>query len=223
MTKAATTGTAIDDATVAARLHAAGLEIAPARSAALSAYIELLGQWNRVFNLTGIRSRETLVERHLVESLTLAPLLRGSRVADIGTGAGLPGIPLAIAAPEREFTLIESRAKRVRFLRHVVSMLELGNAHIEHCRVEDLPGVRPFDTVLARAVAPPEQLIRLARPLLAPGGVLLVLTAAHLAEELRSLGPQLGLEPVRPDADASIRSAIAALVRPAHGEAEWQE
>ncbi len=215
--------TAAGEATVAARLHAAGLEIVPAQSAALSAYIELLGQWNRVFNLTGIRSPEALVERHLVESLTLAPLLRGSRVADIGTGAGLPGIPLAIAAPERQFTLIESRAKRVRFLRHVVSMLNLGNAGVEHCRVEDLPSVRPFDTVLARAVAPPEQLIRLARPLLAPGGVLLVLTAAHLADELRSLGPRLGLDPIRPDAGARIRSVIAALERPAHGGAEWPE
>ena len=214
---------ATGEAAVTARLHAAGLKLAPAQCAALSGYLELLGQWNRVFNLTGIRSREALVERHLVESLTLAPLMRGSRVADIGTGAGLPGIPLAIAAPEREFTLIESRAKRVRFLRHVVSMLELGNAHVEHSRVEDLPSGQPFDTVLARAVAPPEQLIRLARPLLAPGGVLLVLTAAHLADELRSLGPRLGLEPIGPDTDGRIRSVIAALERPPHGEAEWQE
>ncbi len=223
MTEASTSSTANGEAAVAARLHAAGLELAPAHCAALSAYIELLEQWNRVFNLTGIRSREALVERHLVESLALAPLLRGGRVADIGTGAGLPGIPLAIAAPEREFTLIESRAKRVRFLRHVVSMLGLGNAHVEHCRVEDLPSVRPFATVLARAVAPPEQLIRLARPLLARGGVLLVLTAAHLADELRSLGPRLGLEAARTDGDARLGSAIAALERPAQGEAEWQE
>lgn len=214
---------AIGEATVAARLRAAGLELARAQCAALSAYIDLLGQWNRVFNLTGIRSPEALVERHLVESLTLAPLLRGRRVADIGTGAGLPGIPLAIAAPERKFTLIESRAKRVRFLRHVVSMLGLGNACVEHCRAEDLPSAPPFDTVLARAVAPPEQLIRLARPLLAPGGILLVLTAAHLAEELRSLGPRLGLEPIRPETDGRMSSVIAALERPAHGDAEWHD
>lgn len=221
--EATVTEATVTEATVVAHLHAAGLKLAPAHCAALSAYIELLGQWNRVFNLTGIRSREALVERHLIESLTLAPLLRGGRVADIGTGAGLPGIPLAIAAPERQFTLIESRAKRVRFLRHVVSMLELGNARVEHCRVEDLPSASPFDTVLARAVAPPEQLIRLARPLLARGGVLLVLTAAHLADELRSLGPRLGLEEIRPDADARIGSSIAALERPAQGEAEWPE
>ena len=128
MTKASTRTASIGEDAVAGRLRAAGFELAPAPCAALTAYLELLAQWNRVFNLTGIRSREALVQRHVVESLTLGPLLRGGRVADVGTGAGLPGIPLAITAPEREFTLIESRAKRVRFLRHVVSMLGLDNA-----------------------------------------------------------------------------------------------
>lgn len=222
MTKASTSRAAIGKDKVAARLHAAGLKLPPAQTAALTAYLELLAQWNRVFNLTGIRSREELVERHLVESLTLAPLLRGGRVADIGTGAGLPGIPLAVAAPDREFSLIESRAKRVRFLRHAVAMLGLDNALVEHCRVEDLPSPRPFDTVLARAVAPPEKLIRIARPLLVRGGVLLVLTAAHLGEELRSLAPTLGLRPVGSETGRRIRSVIVALERPAHGEAGWR-
>ncbi|WP_428100578.1 16S rRNA (guanine(527)-N(7))-methyltransferase RsmG [Candidatus Rariloculus sp.] len=221
MTKASTRTASISEDAVAGRLRAAGFELAPAPCATLTAYLELLAQWNRVFNLTGIRSREALVQRHVVESLTLGPLLRGGRVADVGTGAGLPGIPLAITAPEREFTLIESRAKRVRFLRHVVSMLGLDNARVEHCRVEDLPSARPFDTVLARAVAPPEELIRIARPLMACGGVLLVLTAAHLGQELRGLAPGLGLRPVAPSAPSAegrIRSVIVALERPEPGE-----
>src|SRR5690606_30834440 len=109
-----------------------GCPVAPDVAAALAEYLALLVKWNRTYNLTGIRDPDELVERHLVESLALAPLLRGERIADVGTGAGLPGIPLAIVSPERHFVLIESRAKRVRFLRHVVLTLGLENAEIAH-------------------------------------------------------------------------------------------
>src|SRR5262245_46638786 len=104
-------------AEVARRLARAGFELREPESAALAKFLDLLMRWNRVYNLTGLRNFDDLVDRHLVESLALRPLLEGDRIADVGTGAGLPGIPLAITEPERSFTLIESRAKRVRFLR----------------------------------------------------------------------------------------------------------
>lgn len=201
----------IDTDTVARGLDAAGLDASQAPVETLTRYLNLLRQWNRVYNLTGIRDARELVERHLVESLSLKPLLRGDRVADVGTGAGLPGIPLAAAEPERRFVLIESRAKRARFLRHVVGALGLANATVAHCRVEDLPSTTPFATVLARAVAPPAELIRITRPLTAPGSILLMLTAAHLREPLANAASDFVARDVA--GGASLRSTIVMLER----------
>ena len=199
---------------VSAALAAAGHPVAPETAVALAEYLRLLVKWNRAYNLTGIRDPDELVGRHLVESLALAPRLRGERIADVGTGAGLPGIPLAIVAPERRFVLIESRAKRVYFLRHVVMTLGLDNAEVAHTRVEDLPCERPFDTVLARAVAAPAAHVAMTRHLTAPGTILLLLTAARLAEEWRASAAQFRLRVVELDLPARPgRSAVVMLER----------
>jgi len=145
----------ISSAELRRRLAAVGFEVTAEHSAALTKFVELLLRWNAVYNLTGVRGADEIVDRHLVESFALRGLLKGTQVADVGSGGGLPGVPLAIVEPERRFTLIESRAKRVRFLRHVVGELDLANTSVAHSRAEDLPVERPFDTVLARAVAPP--------------------------------------------------------------------
>ncbi|HEX7080997.1 MAG TPA: 16S rRNA (guanine(527)-N(7))-methyltransferase RsmG [Gammaproteobacteria bacterium] len=204
----------LDESRVGRSLAAAGAAAGAAEVGRLTAFLNLLVKWNRVYNLTGIRDADELVERHLIESLDLAPLLRGERIADVGTGAGLPGLPLAIVAPDRRFTLVESRAKRVRFLRHVVGELGLSNVEIEHCRVEDLRCERPFDTVLARAVAPPAELIAMTRHLTAPSTILLLLTAARLEREWRDLAASLGVRPIAVDAPgAARRSAIVMLER----------
>lgn len=162
------------------RLAAASIVVDAREAAALAQFVELLLKWNRVYNLTGVRGVDEILDRHLVESLALKALLRGERVADVGSGGGLPGLPLAIVAPERRFTLIESRAKRVRFLRHVITELKLTNTTVEQSRAEHLHVEQPFATVLARAVAPPPELLTICRPLMAPGSVLLLLTAPHL-------------------------------------------
>lgn len=193
------------------RLAQAGERIDTELAAKLAAYLRLLEQWNRVYNLTGIRDAEALVARHLHESLALKPLLKGQRIADVGTGAGLPGIPLASAEPAREFTLIESRAKRARFLRHVVATLGLGNVIVEQSRAEDLPIAAPFDTVLARAVAPPEQLLEIVRPLTARGSILLLLTAEHLRAELALAAPDFECREL--PAHESLQSTIVMLER----------
>lgn len=203
--------TLIDSAAVTRGLATAGLDAPPELVESLAGYLNLLRQWNRVYNLTGVRDPRELVERHLVESLALRPLLRGERIADVGTGAGLPGIPLAAAEPDRRFVLIESRAKRVHFLRHVCGALGLANASVVHGRVEDLPSDAPFATVLARAVAPPAELIRITRPLTAPGSILLLLTAAHLREPLvRAANDYVEREVA---ASAALRSTIVMLER----------
>lgn len=200
---------AVSAADVTAGLAAKALTVGADAAARLAAFLNLLEQWNRVHNLTGIRDRTELIERHLAESLALTPYLRGPRVADIGTGAGLPGLPLAICAPELAFTLIESRRKRVNFLRHVVLTLGLGNVSVAHGRAEDLD-LPPFATVLARAVAPPAELLDVARPLIAPGGRLVLLTAATRGREIVALARDF----IEVPADArGLASSIVVLDR----------
>jgi 16S rRNA (guanine527-N7)-methyltransferase len=204
----------LSESAVAAGLGAAGIEVAAEELRRLTEYLNLLVKWNRVYNLTGIREADELIGRHLVESLALAPLLRGPRVVDVGTGAGLPGIPLAIVQPETHFVLIESRAKRVRFLRHVAGALGLENVDVRHARVEHLRTEAPFDTVLARAVAPPPELIRMTRHLTAPGSVLVLLTASRLEAEWRALAEPNSLRPLALDAVPRLeRSSIVVLER----------
>lgn len=198
--------------TISRRLAALGMPQPDDTSAALARFVDLLLRWNRVYNLTGVRGVDEILDRHFVESFALRPLLHGTRIADVGTGAGLPGVPLAIAEPHRHFTLIESRAKRVHFLRHVVTELKLANVDVAHGRAEHLHVERAFDTVLARAVAPPAELLKIARHLTAPGSILLMLTAAHLEQEFRGLAADFVLRPV-PAARPTLRSTIVLLER----------
>ncbi|HET8697963.1 MAG TPA: 16S rRNA (guanine(527)-N(7))-methyltransferase RsmG [Gammaproteobacteria bacterium] len=182
------------------------------QSAALTKFIALLLRWNEVYNLTGVRGADEIVDRHLVESFALRAHLQGTHVADVGSGGGLPGVPLAIAESQRAFTLIESRAKRVRFLRHVVGELKLANTTVAHSRAEALHVERPFDTVLARAVAPPAELLGVCRPLTAAGSILLLLTAGHVRDAFRGLAPDFVVRPVRSEGPA-LRSSIVKLER----------
>jgi len=203
---------AISQSELRRRMAAIGLPLTAEQGAALSAFIALLLKWNKVYNLTGVRGADEVVDRHVVESFALRALLKGTHVADVGSGGGLPGVPLAIVEPERRFTLIESRAKRVRFLRHVVAELELKNTEVAHGRAEDLPVAQPFDTVLARAVAPPAELLSICRHLTAPGSILLLLTATHLQEAFRGLAPDFLLQPVAMEGPR-LRSSIVKLER----------
>jgi 16S rRNA (guanine527-N7)-methyltransferase len=194
------------------RLRALGLAATSEQVAALAAFLELLLKWNQVYNLTGVRGADEVVDRHFVESFALRRHLFGTHVADVGSGGGLPGVPLAIVEPERRFTLIESRAKRVRFLRHVVAELKLANTEVAHGRAEDLRVERPFDTVLARAVAPPAELLAICRHLTAPGSILLLLTASHLQDAFRGLSPDFLMRPPPKDGP-QLRSSIVLLER----------
>jgi len=202
----------VGPAEIAGRLAAAGVPVDERVAAGLATFVALLLRWNKVYNLTGPRGAGELLDRHLVESFALRPWLRGTSIADVGTGAGLPGVPLAIAEPGRRFTLIESRAKRVRFLRHAVAELKLGNAEVAHGRAEQLRVEAPFATVLARAVAPPAELLDICRPLTAPGSILLLLTATHLQEAFRGLAADFVPQPL-PAEGPKLKSSIVLLER----------
>jgi 16S rRNA (guanine527-N7)-methyltransferase len=195
------------------RLGALGLEPSATEADCLAEFLALLERWNRVYNLTGLKQPEQLVRRHLAESLALRGYLRGERIADVGSGAGLPGIPLAIVEPDKHFTLIESRAKRARFLLHVQGALNLANVTVEHRRVEDLRDVAPFATVLARAVAALPELVRLTEHLLGPDSVLLVLTKADITLSAAEIGAGFAMQRLESGVSRLFEGALIAVER----------
>ena len=161
-----------------------GLELTDAQRRALLAHLDLLDEWNSRFNLTAIRDREQQITKHVLDSLSVRPWLRGTRIADVGSGAGFPGIPLAIVEPSRRFALIESTGKKCRFLEAVRDALALENVDVVQGRAELQKPEPRFETVIARAVGPLADLVRYAGPLLASGGRLLAMKGRHPADEL---------------------------------------
>lgn len=170
-------------------LRTLGLEASANRVERHQAYLGLLAKWNRVYNLTAVRDPGDMVVRHILDSLTVAPFVRGAALADVGSGAGLPGIPLAIQSPERSVTLLEASGKKARFLRQVVIELGLGNVRVVEGRVEEYPGNREFDTVVSRAFAATPAFVRLAGRMCAEGGRILAMQGG--AGEMR-LGAPVG-------------------------------
>jgi len=166
-----------------------GIELSPEQAAKLVRHLDLMDEWGERMNLTAIRDREQQITKHVLDSLSVLPYLHGGRVADVGSGAGFPGIPLAIAAPEVHFALIESTGKKCRFLEHVRDALGLVNVEIVQARAEAWkPEVR-YDTVLARAVGPLADLVRFAGLLVAGDGRLLAMKGRFPEDELaRKLG-----------------------------------
>ena len=145
-------------------------------------YRELLERWNSAYNLTAIRNADEMISRHLVDSLAILPYVHGRSLADLGTGPGLPGIPLAIAEPAREVLMVDSNGKKVRFLREAIRTLKLTNGRALQSRVEDVEGT--FECITARAFASLADMLGWGGHLLAPGGVWLAMKGKHPADEL---------------------------------------
>jgi 16S rRNA (guanine527-N7)-methyltransferase len=143
-----------------------GLHVPEPAPGLLLAYLEQLHKWNKAFNLSGIRDPETMLSHHLLDSLSLLPYIDGLRVADVGTGAGLPGLPLAICLPEVHFLLIDSNSKKTRFIFQTVAQLGLGNVEVVHGRVEDYAPDPVVDIVVSRAFASLSDFIGACRHLL---------------------------------------------------------
>src|SRR5688572_31888388 len=131
------------EARLSAGLCALGLELAPAQVAALGTLLDELADWNSRVNLTAIRDPAEAVDKHLLDSLAVRPLLKGLAVADVGSGAGFPGLPPAIADPDRRFTLVESTGKKAGFLRHIAARLDLPNVEVLPLRAESYEPPRP--------------------------------------------------------------------------------
>ena len=183
-----------DRAALYARLCAGTAELGLATTAEarerLLDYVELLMRWNAAYNLTGVRDPADMVTRHLLDSLAVAAYVQGDSLADLGSGAGLPGIPLAILEPARQHVLIDSNGKKTRFLREAVRTLALDNVRVEQSRVEDARG--QFDCITARAFATLTDMLALGGHLLAPQGVWLALKGQWHKEEI--LGVPAGFQ-----------------------------
>lgn len=154
---------------------------------ALAGYLRLLDKWNQAFNLTSVRDPGEMVTRHVLDSLSARHFLKGGRVLDVGCGAGLPGIPLALVEPERSFTLLDSGLKKVRFVRQAIGELKIGNASAVQTRIEDYAPMQLFDTVTSRAFAALPDFIRGAGRLVAPGGRLLAMKGRLPTDEIEAL------------------------------------
>lgn len=167
-------------------------------------YLDLLIHWNAAYNLTAVRDPSLMVTRHLLDSLAILPWVSGNTLADLGSGAGQPGIPLAIARPQANVTLVDSNGKKARFLREAARALPLPNVRVEQARVEELRGA--FDCVTARAFADLGTMLDWAGHTLAEGGVWLAMKGQIDAAELASVPAGFRIEAVRrvavPDLDA---------------------
>ena len=153
----------------------------------LMAYVTELMNWNRVYNLTSVRKPADIVTRHVLDSLTLLPYLHGDRILDIGTGAGLPGIPLAIACPEKQFVLLDSSSKKLRFVRQTLGILGLDNVTLEDARIEEYQPERLFDTITCRAFSDLPDFYRYAAHLCADGGKMLAMKGVYPMTEVECL------------------------------------
>ena len=162
-----------------------GIAVSPAQRARLAAHLELVAKWNRVHNLTAVRETSQMVVLHLLDSLSILPHLEGARtLADIGTGPGFPGIPVAIVRDDMTVTLVESSHKKCAFLQQAKTELALGNVVIACERVEQFDPLAKFDAVVSRAFSDLSDFVAQAGHLIAPGGKLVAMKGVYPYDEI---------------------------------------
>jgi len=188
-------------------LDEAGISLTDHQKTQLVAYVDMLNKWNKAYNLTSVRDPNEMLVRHILDSIVVAPHLQGERFIDVGTGPGLPGIPLSIVRPECQFTLLDSLGKRVRFLKQVQHELKLENITPVQSRVEAFPAEPPFDGVISRAFASLNDMVSWCHHLPAEQGRFYALKGVMPKEEIAQL-----------PAGYSVESAIKLKVPQLEGE-----
>ena len=164
-----------------------GLTLTQSDAHRLLQLLDELDDWNQRMNLTAIRERNQQVTKHLLDSLTIANFVRGPRVLDVGTGAGFPGLPLAVAMPDVQFTLLDSTAKKLKFIEHAARRIGVSNVQTVHSRAEAFDPKERFDTVVSRAVGAVGVFVEWAGHLCIGGGRLLAMKGRNPIEELQKL------------------------------------
>lgn len=177
-------------------LDEAGISLTDHQKTLLVAYVDMLHKWNKAYNLTSVRDPAEMVVRHILDSIVVAPYLQGQRFIDVGTGPGLPGIPLAIVLPDAHFTLLDSLGKRVRFLRQVQHELRLENITPVQSRVEAYPSEPPFDGVISRAFASLNDMVSWCHHLPGEKGRFYALKGQLPEDEIASLPDEFSVESV---------------------------
>lgn len=183
---------------LSAGLRDLALDVPESSVDTLLGFLDLLEKWNAVYNLTAIRDRTQWVSHHLLDSLSVAAYMSAGRILDVGTGAGFPGVPLAIVQPGRHFTLLDSSQKRTSFLAQTLAALGLRNADVVRARVEEFTPDQTFDAAVSRAFADLADFARLAGPLVRSGGSLLAMKGLHPDEELTRVPAPLVLRATEP-------------------------
>jgi len=168
-----------------------GLHVSNAQISQLLQFLQLLQRWNKVINLTSVDRMDEMLTKHFLDSLSVAGYIHGQRIADVGSGGGLPGIPLAIACPGSRFTLIDSVAKKTRFLRQVVTELGLSNVEVVHARAEKFHPDMKFDQIISRAFSGLTEFIGLTEHLLAEQGEWLAMKGKYPDDELAALDTKM--------------------------------
>ncbi|XWJ92400.1 16S rRNA (guanine(527)-N(7))-methyltransferase RsmG [Phytobacter ursingii] len=177
-------------------LDEAGISLTDHQKNQLVAYVEMLHKWNKAYNLTSVRDPNEMLIRHILDSIVVAPHLQGERFIDVGTGPGLPGIPLSIVLPDAHFTLLDSLGKRVRFLRQVQHELHLTNVTPVQSRVEDFPADPPFDGVISRAFASLNDMVNWCQHLPRTQGKFYALKGLIPNDEIDTLPAQFSVESI---------------------------
>jgi 16S rRNA (guanine527-N7)-methyltransferase len=175
------------EGTLAAGLAEIRVSLGDSTVRALLDYLRLLAKWNRAYNLTAVRNPVEMVRRHLLDSLMVRPYVRGTRLLDVGTGAGFPGMVIALTSPHLECVLLDKNAKKTRFCLQVIAELGIDNVEVVRARVEEYRPDRRFATVVARAFGGLLELRTLTRHLLPAGGSLIAMKGANPRRELDSL------------------------------------
>ncbi|EAY0104578.1 TPA: 16S rRNA (guanine(527)-N(7))-methyltransferase RsmG [Salmonella enterica subsp. enterica serovar Enteritidis] len=174
----------------------AGISLTDHQKTLLVTYVDMLHKWNKAYNLTSVRDPNEMLVRHILDSIVVAPYLQGQRFIDVGTGPGLPGIPLAIVLPDAHFTLLDSLGKRVRFLRQVQHELKLENITPVQSRVEAYPSEPPFDGVISRAFASLNDMVSWCHHLPGEKGRFYALKGQLPGDEIASLPDNFSVESV---------------------------
>jgi len=177
-------------------LDEAGISLTDHQKNQLVAYVDMLHKWNKAYNLTSVRDPNEMLIRHILDSVVVAPHLVGSRFIDVGTGPGLPGIPLSIVLPDAHFTLLDSLGKRIRFLRQVQHELGLTNITPVQSRVEDFPAEPPFDGVISRAFASLNDMVSWCHNLPGQGGRFYALKGQLPDDEIGQLPAEFAVDSV---------------------------